>query len=317
MHYQPTITARDPLTRLLWASLNVTAAPVFVWEGFGLLSDEGLPFDSLQMALAAKELAVANRLATDLVVLLADEHACSTGSASSVVARRAARRSTEMRAICELLRLPVRVLLASELGRDPLFANKLGRARQWASGARQSDAPPPAEYTIRAIADDLYFASLGGVKVGWSRASTISPGRGRHHEPEVDLLASTLDPAISAVYVRAGVTLDSKRPAAVPYTEFEPASRLMLTGPHRGDFARKLAAPDVSPKRARAVAEHIELTVEAFEKLIGQLDGGDVVEKAEDLVARLTRLIPRDSDSANDNDSIAGSNSWNTHSSMN
>ena len=284
--------ARPMSTRLVWASLNGNAEPAFTWFGLGLLSDFGLPLDVLQMVLAAKDAVGTYDLSAPIVVLLADSHAISIGAAPSLVASRATNRRAEVHAIGRALGLRCTVVLASEIERNAAYLEQHSRARAFLANHDDAAEESSPAYTVRGVADDLFFGLAGGLKIGWSKASTLRRGEGRHHEPETDLIASEIDPCVSALYVRAGTTLDSKRPTAVPYTELhDPSKRLMLTGPDCGRFDKKLNSADLSPRRARAVIEHLAITVEAFQQLVTALDGEDLVNRAETLVTRVNLHI--------------------------
>ena len=88
--------------------------------------------------------------------------------------------------------------------------------------------PPLPLYLQRGIADLLDFNRRGGVKIGWSVSTRLQPGQGCHHEPETGLVEACIPQAIAAVYVRQGVTLEVRRPRAVPYTAMDdPEHRLI------------------------------------------------------------------------------------------
>ena len=270
---------------LIWARLGRRGPFHHVWFGFGLLSNLGLPLDSLQMFLAAKRLYSEGADARPVTVLLADAHALSNGADLDSVSRRAATRAAEIRDIAAVIHLPVTIQLASALDGDAQFQDALLRAEEICG----RDGEVRHRYTIRGVADVLHYCRGGGVKVGWTHSADLVPGRGRHHEFETDALAYLVEPNSAAAYVRHGVTLDSSRPVAVPYTEMAATtSRLMLTGPDRGCYREKLSAPTVSAKRRQSVLSHLAVTVEAFEDLVAPLSGGDLIEKAEGLLELFT-----------------------------
>lgn len=272
---------------LIWARIGEHARTRHVWFGLGLLSDLGLPIDVLQMFLAAKSLCDVTADRRPVTVLLADAHALAGGEDPLAVSRRAAIRTEEVQRIGAMVGLPVRVLPATQMDEDEVFRGALASALSWCSGSDLSYS----NYTIRGVADVLYLCRGGGVKVGWSRSANIAAGHGRHHEPETDALALSIDRDVRAVYVRHGVTLDSSRPNAVPYTEKAPDTRhrLMLTGGDRGHFAAKLSDPAVSNNRRKPVIAHLSVTIAAFESLVGELHGNGVLEKATEIVAKLNR----------------------------
>lgn len=278
--------------RLVWTRLPTTPSSPRYWFGLGLMSDHGLPLCSMHMFLAAKALESTRPSAHPLVVLLADAHALQAGHAAADVCRRARIRAQEVRAIASALGLDVQVRLASQMGADPLFSSDSDRTRAWLASPEANDLPSLPVYIQRGIADVLYFNRVGGVKIGWSVSRRIEPGQGRHHEPETDLVAARIDPATSAVYVRHGVTLDVRRPRAVPYTEMnDPEQRLMLTGPVAGRYAARLRGCRLSARRRAEVLDHLALTIEACETLVGPLPGIDPVAKAERFQHELAVLL--------------------------
>jgi hypothetical protein len=270
---------------LIWATLGPDDDPYgYPWFGLGLLSDYGLPLDCLHMFLAAKYCSLASTEGT-LKVLLADSHALSTGKvAEDTVQKRADRREQEVQHISSLLGLHCQVIRASCLDQDPAFSEMLAEVRDCAAITANTDEQSLAEYSVRGIADVLHFHQTGGLKVGWSYDHQLT-GRGRHHEYETDAIAAQIMPGVRAVYVRHGVTLDPRRPVAVPYTEAKDTSaRLMLTGSDRGNFKAKLWSEAVKDRHRRPVIDHIAGAVAAFEALVMPLVGDNVFDKAEAIV---------------------------------
>ncbi len=274
--------------RLLWSSLGSPRDGCRFWMGFGLLSDHGLPFCVLQMLLAARIL-IDRRQAGEVpdrrvTVLLADHHARSAGEAASRVAWRVARRRRELAAIGSCLGLELEPLLASSMDDDPTFSDCLVVTRGLDEDRIANGAEPLQPYVLRAVADVLWFHRQRGVKVGWAANSSLDPYRGRNDEPRTDLIAACIEPTIAAFYTPHGVSLDSRRPRAVPYTEIaRPDQRLMLTGSQAGSFDHRLHDPSVSHRRRAAVMKHLRLIVDCFEAAIGPLLGDDPVAKAETL----------------------------------
>jgi tyrosyl-tRNA synthetase len=237
------------------------------------------------MFLAAKKVSPANK---PVDVLLGDAHAICTGADPEVVARRANTRRVELRAIERLLGTHFNILLGSEIVQRGSYKQELDRVRSWIAS---NGGPKLTEYSVLGVVDDLYFHRQGKLKVGWSDGPTIRAGRGRHHEAEADLIAQQIDPAFRACYVRHGVTLDSKRPVGVPYTEsVSTAHRLMLTGEDSGGFARKLSPAPSGKTRFPDVLDHLEIAVNEYETLVMPLEG-DVVNKAEAIYLRLKELL--------------------------
>jgi hypothetical protein len=276
---------------LFWASLGEGQQHHGSWFGFGLLSDLGLPFDSLQMFLAAKAIGVLQGSDEPPVVLLADEHALSAGASAASVRARARERRREIAAISRVLETRFETVLASEIAAKPGYVCILAEARDWLARNPCDETRTFAEYSIRGVADDLYFARSGRAKVGWSSEPTIRAGHGGHHEPETDAIALRMERSFAARYVRVGTTLDSKRPKAVPYTQREATDhRLMLTGSDAGGFARKFVASGASERRLEAMEAHLAITVAAFEALVKPL-AGQLVHKAEAIRVEVGREL--------------------------
>ena len=270
--------------RLIWARFPDRIYARKCWMGIGLLSDNGLPLCCMHMFLAAKAMAEEAGMRAELIVLLADEHATSAGAWPEKVRHRARARAAEVEAIGDLLGISCEIILASSLNSSSQFVSQLNRACDWVQRAHPGAVVNFSEYHVRGVADVLFFRELGGVKIGWSASSQLQTGRGRRHEPGTDLIAAQINSSVAAVYVRHGVTLDSSRPKGVPYTEMkDTSSRLMLTGPDRGNFVCKLNAPNVTSRRRAAVLEHLTITIEAFEFLVGPLPGANIIAKAESL----------------------------------
>jgi hypothetical protein len=280
--------------RLVWARLAQAPCPHRYWFGLGLLSDHGLPLCCMHMFLAAKALECHRPSDQPLVVLLADAHALQAGHAAADVGRRARIRAQEVRAIAGVIGLDLQLRLASEMDADPLFRDDFDRVRTWLASAEAAAMPPLPIYIQRGIADVLNFNRRCGVKIGWSVSTRLQPGQGRHHEPETDLVAARIQPATAAVYVRHGVTLDVRRPRAVPYTEMDdPEHRLMLTGPSAGRYAERVAGCLLGARRRTELLDHLARTVEAHEALVGPLPGADVIAKAERLQQEIAENLQR------------------------
>jgi tyrosyl-tRNA synthetase len=242
------------------------------------------------MFLAAKKLLSISNEHRSIDVLLADTHALSSGEDPELVRQRAENRRLELVAIGKLVGVSFNVFLASQVAKTSNYLRELARVRSWLALNRYSID----EYSTLGITDVLHFHREGKLKVGWSTSSVIRDGHGRHHEAETDLIAARIEPGIGACYVRHGVTLDSKRPTAVPYTELVSSkTRLMLTGVDGGGFSKKLSEPSVTKNRRGAVIEHLEIATKAFEELVMTLDG-DVVTKAETIQRKLAELLHAD-----------------------
>jgi len=271
--------------RLIWAEIQHTLPyPDRVFFGVGCTSNEGLPFDALAMPLAA----IATGLVSDrqpLTVLIADAHAAMGACDARDATKRATTRVADIQRVGRALGQPVEVVLASDLVGRPNhnFARQL--VDRWLA---DGDAGTVNRYNALAIGDSVYMAMNGHLKVGWTRYAQeqLAEGKGRSDEYNgTDRFAKAILPSFAAMYVRHGVTTDSKHPAAVPYSVHAEGvgTRLMLTGDGIGGFAKKLAM--ASPNRTAAILDHVERIVDAWELCVVPLNPGDAIGKAEQIVA--------------------------------
>lgn len=248
------------------------------------------------MIAAAAELQTRSDDARAPVVLLADSHALTEGHDQSVVERRAAIRRVEIECISIALGIELQVIESSQLDRFARFQQALREIESGRAGIQNGQGESVSRYTARGVADVLYFAGLGMTKVGWSKRADLTSGR--HNEPETDRFASKINPAVSAAYVRHGVSLDPLRRVAVPYSELKnTAERLMLTGTDRGRFREKITAILAGSASARrqceTVCAHLEVCINSLQGLVGRLEGTDVIEQAEAIVHRVNAQLSR------------------------
>ena len=270
---------------LPWARLDGQASAGeddnrFPWAGWGLLSDNGLPFDAMQMLLAAKELHSSLTPGIPVRILLPDRHAESNGVDPDVVRMRGDRLREDVGRLADLLEMPIEVIRSSELVDTTDFRRSLREVDRWIrSTASEGEV---SEYTRLGMADVLFMSSFGGVKVGWSISPDICAKGGRNHEPRTDLLAQQIAPSVSAVYVPHGCRMDRKRPRSAPYLEMhDTAARFMLTGPDANGFRRKSELCQGEGKAYLAAMNRCDETVRGFERIVRPIQGHDSIEKAE------------------------------------
>jgi hypothetical protein len=256
-----------------------------VWAGFGCMSDNGLPFDALEMILGMAVLGRQLRCETDL--LIADAHALTTGGDECNVQLRAERLMRDLKKIFNNFGVRCHVFLASTLSGQPLFEEYHALAQGWERNL-EPGLPP---YLLRGMADSAYMASNNCLKLGWSTSPTPSVDEGRFHEPATDLRARQLQTKFGGIYTRPGFTLRGDRPKAVPYTEIAaPEDRFMLTGPNATlEYEGQVSEARRSAKAVRSLASRVSLITDAYENNFGQLKGDNVFQKAESLAKIATR----------------------------
>lgn len=275
----------------------VTSSPIFhaaippfkaptrwdgVWAGIGCMSDNGLPFDSLEMAIGL--VILARRLRCPASLLIADAHALTTDSNETKIHSRAERLRGDIDRIFKNIGFRCKVFLASSLRNNSDHQAFFELVDGWERHL-ELELPP---YLKLGMADSAFMASKNQLKVGWSTSAAPNIDEGRYHEPATDLRARHLQCHFGGIYTRPGFTLNGERPKAVPYTERDaPDERLMLTGGRREfNYRDQIARSNRSAKGLKKLEERIGLITGAFDCTFGQLDGDCVFHKAESL-ARL------------------------------
>ncbi len=280
------VGAVDPaaLKLLVWAAIAPDGVkPSGAFCGVGCTSSHGFPIDFLAMPLAAHAAGLVQP-ESPFTYLVADHHAALTGCGPEEAGRRGRARKSELFTIGRALRQPTEIVLASDIVQDAQYCLIDNQVRQQMRGIVDEQATP---YNVQAISDAVYMAINGRMKIGWTRHShkRMKEGKGRSDEFNgTDRFAKRILPAFGAMYIRHGVTADSQRPAAVPYSvHTEGVSvRLMLTGEDRGHFREKIAL--ASPRRAVDLIKQLDRIVACWERSIGNAGTGDVVSKAENIV---------------------------------
>jgi hypothetical protein len=282
---QPIFAELMTSSAIFHAAIPPIDAPVRwngVWAGIGCMSDNGLPFDSLEMAIGLQILA--RRLHCPASLLIADAHALTTGGDERKVHARAERLADDVRRIFDNLEFSCEVFLASSLRDNPAHQAFLALANGWERNLEPglSGLPP---YLKLGMADSAYMALNNRLKVGWSTSATPTIDEGRFHEPATDLRARHLQCTFGGIYTRPGFTLRGDRPKAVPYTELAaPEDRFMLTGGHQKlDYRGQIATANRSAKALRNLELRVGLITSAFEQEFGHLEGDTIFHKAESL----------------------------------
>lgn len=256
-----------------------------VWAGIGCTSDNGLPFDFLEMTLGLEILS--RRLRCPANLLIADAHAMTEDRDETKIRRRAARLASDVRGIFANLRFPCDVFLASTLQDNAVHREFVSLADGW----ERNLEPGLPRYLRLGMADSAFMAMNHRLKVGWSMSAAPTIDKGGFHEPATDLRARHLHPTFGGIYTRPGFSLRGDRPNAVPYTELHaPEDRLMLTD-RRGefDYSGQITMSNRSAKSLRKLESRIGLITGAYEQQFRQLDGDTVFRKAESL-ARIATI---------------------------
>ena len=250
-----------------------------VWAGIGCMSDHGLPFDFLEMAIGL--VILGRRLGCPASLLIADAHALTTDGEKTRIAARAESLSDHVRGIFANLGCSCDVFLGSTLQQNPAHQEFVALAEAWERNL-EPGLPP---YLRLGMADSAFMASKNGLKLGWSMFAVPTIDKGGFHEPATDLRARHLQCTFGGVYTRPGFTLRGDRPKAVPYTELAaPEDRFMLTGGRREfDYRGQVARSNRSAKALRNLEYRIGLITGAFEREFSQLEGDTVFHKAESL----------------------------------
>lgn len=279
--------ARDGVQRygaLEYARLEATSPtrPTRVWLGVGITSANGLPFDTLSMLLLA---GATGAVTPDqpLEALIADQ-AVRDGAVCDPndIAPRIRNRRDDITRIARAMNLPVIVRLESELMSQAARDELMREIRECLNGINDPVLTP---YVYTAVADAIHFARRGFWKIGWVADPSLKRGVGRFDEFNgSDFWARLVEPAMTAIYTRPGVTFDPTRPRAVPYTEPRDTTyRLMLTGETAGNFKKRIADKAPKPKHVWPVIGQVERITSAWERRRGELEGDDSLDKAESI----------------------------------
>jgi hypothetical protein len=253
--------------------------PAALLMGVGLCTPRQLaravPLDLLGMLLPAEQLRQASG-ARELILLVADRHALTSGFGAAAVDRRA-------RATIELLdRLRRRFRIPTRLIRASQFHDHADYRRVLADVAGR--LPDDHEYVHRQLADCIHFdREYGGIlKIGWTAQSP-------HRLDEVALdrrLRSLYQGRISFAYCKPGRTVDG-RPMP-PYVALSPARRVCLEPGE--DPARKLARLAASDGQ-RACRRHLRAIAYSYARQVG-LPRGPLERRLAAMIADLAMPAP-------------------------
>lgn len=253
--------------------------PAALLMGVGLCTPRRLaravPLDLLGMLLPADQLRLASG-ARELILMVADRHALSSGFDATAVEERA-------RATIELLgrvqrrcRIPMRVIRASQFQDHDAYRRILAEV-----GRRR---PDEHAYVQRQLADCIYFdREHGGVlKLGWTARSP-----GRLDEVALDRrLRALYEGRISFAYCKPGRTIDGR--AMPPYVALTPARRVCLEPGE--DQARKLHHAADSDG-LRACRRHLKAITYSYARHVG-LDRGPLEQRLAAMIADLATPAP-------------------------
>lgn len=272
---QPLVHTRASLEGLRGARHR----PAALLMGVGLCTPRQLaravPVDLLGMLLPAEQLRQASG-ARELIVLVADRHALTSGFDAAAVEQRA-------RATLDLLdRLGRRCGIPTRLVRASQFHDHASYRRILAEVAGR--IPDDHEYVHRQLADCIHFdRELGGIlKIGWT-------ARSPHRLDEVALdrrLRELYQGRISFAYCKPGRTIDG-RPMP-PYVALSPSRRVCLEPGE--DPARKLAGTADSDGM-RACRRHLRAIAYSYARQVG-LPRGPLEQRLAALISDLAIPAP-------------------------
>jgi hypothetical protein len=283
---QPALDEVRSTLPIIHAAISPIETPTYwdrVWLGIGCTSDNGLPFDALEMMIVQGILC--RRLGCESSLLIADAHAVYVGENVDQVNARAKCLADCLKEVLTNLGLTSTVFLASSLDNDPGYRRYLGLAEAWRANL-EPGLPP---YLVRGMADSAYMASKRCLKLGWSTSPEPTLGSGRFHEPATDLRALQIQRQFGGAYTRPGFTLRGDRPISIPYAETrEPEDRLMLTGLHfqfncRLNYVDQIARSNQSARGLKRLEYRLSLITDAYERHFRKLNGESVFLKAEAL----------------------------------
>jgi len=220
------------LSRAAFERLSEMKGITAVQVGIGLKDRQGLsraiPYDVLGMLLVADWARRQAAPGGNVDILVADKHAKEAGCPANEVDRQAGELRRTLQTASEVLDIPSRVVLASEMAASESYARHLSRV----SEEFRDREDGISAYTIRELADMSYLADDAGarIKVGW--AATDSPERaraGHFDEPYYDaLFQQHLNGSLAFLYIQPGLRLDHRALRAAPYLEREPEARIVL-----------------------------------------------------------------------------------------
>ena len=239
IHNEPLIQTNHSLQGI--ENLSVIGA---VYFGFGLCNrislTQGLPIDALGMIL------VAELLAEEKTVLIADTHAQSNGFDKKSIERVASEQEkTVIKALCNLGFSGWDVIRVSSIDSTGSYNNLLGKISA------------PNSYIRRELADMVWLHEQKGVnlKLGWAIKESTSG------EVEFDKrFREQFGGLLSFMYTHSGKTFDPLKVRSAPYLCIDPQARILLS-----------SEEDVHSKIASARDRFGEKTMRPYEKLLGHI----------------------------------------------
>jgi hypothetical protein len=264
----------------------LTAKGGAIYYGTGLTTPRalslGLPFDVLGMILVADKLRGVLGLG-QIIHHIADTHALTNEFASAeAVDKLAVSAESTLRLVAAHLNLPQLTVVRSSSFDSSNDYQQIVKAVETEKG----------DYVRREIADMRWYRARYNLalKLGWIIQSTeVAEGFDeRLYDREYRHLGGS---DVSFVYLKAGRTFDYRRPKASPYIAVPNEQRILLVAGER--VADKInAAIEMWPDKATAknlggAINHLGNIVRLYERRIGSIGSGTVIDKVQLIIDRI------------------------------
>jgi len=251
---------------------NAVYFGVGLCNGSGIIS-EGLPLDILSM------LMVAEKIAAEKYILIADTHALSNGINQSLVEEKCILyKRTLLKTIDNLQLQGWQIITATEMNQQSEYGVLFERI---SCKYRNSN-----EYVAREIADIFWFNQERNVtvKLGWSLN-----GSKNTDEKMFDALFTVEEKNLSFVYVTSGKTFDPGKLRAAPYFCSDSNARILLSAEEDVYEKRRIAEQKFGREAMKTYDNYLYLVARTFEKTFFALERGALENKLQQIINRCTQ----------------------------
>ena len=254
-----------------------------IYYGTGLCTAKeisvDLPFDVLSMILVAERLR--KQLGMETVYHhIADTHALSNSFFTPDQVRFHAKRVRESieRVVSNLGLTNFRVVLSSEFDQGVEYQELRTRVN-----------PELNEYVQRELTDMLWYKEKGVcLKLGWIIQSSET-GLGYDERLFDREFLKSFGRGLSFLYLKAGRTLDPKKPKASPYISTPGEKRVLLI--KEEEVSKKLSAAEIEfgNKNLNGARGYLVDIIRAYERLFGPLENLTIEEKIQGIIDIVTK----------------------------
>ena len=243
----------------------------------------GLPFDVLSMMLTAEKIKKGLGM-KGIFHQIADTHAKSNHLVDDSAIDRLAKEQRELLLrIAERLNLQdYHILLASETENDELY-------RELLPSIKVQLPDDMHEYRVRELTDIEWFRVQKNMalKIGW----IIDSGNqdSKFDERSYDkTYREKINNLVSFVYVKAGRTLDRKRPKASPYISIAGESRILFQPGENATGKLSLGIKDFNGDRPIGGAlKYYNAILRVYQDVVGKLESRTVEDKIQEILDKV------------------------------